>query len=281
MNPKEWFFLWFQIIDTMALHMPPEKLFQHIVSDLIHPSSNCCCLADLPGSIFQRLLTFLAFFFFFFWGHIKGLTIRFTHQHFILSTLDAHYSKMSCQWKSLSKERGSYMSCGPSRRMCWPHTHQVREKRRPFITFLTMHFYVCLLNSVFVRMLSSVLLPVCQSLSDSNEVVRSAGLFALGQLSEHLQVSKHKRIHGIVHIVLFPLLLAPLEQYNLGCHVCIFFACFCYVYENTVYMRIKQWRFLLSLMWASTVLIWCQCCWITFHPWVKLRLAMLRKPFMP
>lgn len=77
-----------------------------------------------------------------------------------------------------------------------------------------MHFYVCLLNSVFVRMLSSVLLPVCQSLSDSNEVVRSAGLFALGQLSEHLQVSKYKRIHGIVHIVLFPLLLSPLEQYN-------------------------------------------------------------------
>lgn len=66
-----------------------------------------------------------------------------------------------------------------------------------------MHFYVFLLNFVFVRMLSSVLMPVCQSLSDSNEVVRSAGLFALGQLSEHLQVSKHKRIHGIVHIVFF------------------------------------------------------------------------------
>lgn len=80
-------------------------------------------------------------------------------------------------------------------------------------------------------MLSSVLLPVCQSLSDSNEVVRSAGLFALGQLSEHLQVSTHKRIHGIVHIVLF-YLSAPLEQFNLGSHICIFFACFCYVYEN-------------------------------------------------
>lgn len=26
----------FQIIDTMALHMPPEKIFQHIVSDYLH-----------------------------------------------------------------------------------------------------------------------------------------------------------------------------------------------------------------------------------------------------
>lgn len=29
---------------------------------------------------------------------------------------------------------------------------------------------------------------VCRSLSDSNQVVRSAGLFALGQFSEYLQV---------------------------------------------------------------------------------------------
>ena len=28
--------MFFQIIDTMALHMPPEKLFQHIVSDHLH-----------------------------------------------------------------------------------------------------------------------------------------------------------------------------------------------------------------------------------------------------
>lgn len=42
-----------------------------------------------------------------------------------------------------------------------------------------------------VRMLSSMLQTVCQSLSDSNQVVRSAGLFALGQFSEHLQVSQH------------------------------------------------------------------------------------------
>lgn len=42
----------------------------------------------------------------------------------------------------------------------------------------------------YCRMLSSVLQTVCQSLSDSNEVVRSAALFALGQFSEHLQVSQ-------------------------------------------------------------------------------------------
>lgn len=40
-------------------------------------------------------------------------------------------------------------------------------------------------------MLPSMLQTVCQSLSDSNQVVRSAGLFALGQFSEHLQVSQH------------------------------------------------------------------------------------------
>lgn len=42
-----------------------------------------------------------------------------------------------------------------------------------------------------------MLQTVCQSLSDSNQVVRSAGLFALGQFSEHLQVTQdthHKNI---------------------------------------------------------------------------------------
>lgn len=37
-------------------------------------------------------------------------------------------------------------------------------------------------------MLSTMLQTVCQSLSDSDQVVRSAALFALGQFSEHLQV---------------------------------------------------------------------------------------------
>lgn len=31
---KFFFFLYFQIIDTMALHMPPEKLFVQLVSQL-------------------------------------------------------------------------------------------------------------------------------------------------------------------------------------------------------------------------------------------------------
>lgn len=43
--------------------------------------------------------------------------------------------------------------------------------------------------SLFGSMLSSVLQTVCRCLSDSSQVVRSAALFALGQFSEHLQVS--------------------------------------------------------------------------------------------
>uniref|UniRef100_A0A8C5FQN6 Importin 4 n=1 Tax=Gadus morhua TaxID=8049 RepID=A0A8C5FQN6_GADMO len=48
-------------------------------------------------------------------------------------------------------------------------------------------------NGSTLMLLSSMLQTVCQSLSDSNQVVRSAGLFALGQFSEHLQpeVSKY------------------------------------------------------------------------------------------
>ncbi|KAJ8272903.1 hypothetical protein GJAV_G00094810 [Gymnothorax javanicus] len=59
------------------------------------------------------------------------------------------------------------------------------------------------------KMLSSMLQTVCQSLSDSNQVVRSAGLFALGQFSEHLQpeVSKFSS-------ELMPLLLGYLSGLN-------------------------------------------------------------------
>uniref|UniRef100_A0A8C5AUX8 Importin 4 n=1 Tax=Gadus morhua TaxID=8049 RepID=A0A8C5AUX8_GADMO len=48
-------------------------------------------------------------------------------------------------------------------------------------------------DHIRTKLLSSMLQTVCQSLSDSNQVVRSAGLFALGQFSEHLQpeVSKY------------------------------------------------------------------------------------------
>lgn len=42
-----------------------------------------------------------------------------------------------------------------------------------------------------------MLQTVCRSLSDSNQVVRSAGLFALGQFSEHLQVRYYRRIDNV------------------------------------------------------------------------------------
>lgn len=77
--------MFFQIIDTMALHMPPEKLFQHIVSDHLHVhKNNVKCLRHVEfhfvhPSIFQLLFPcrvaegagvypyyYLIFFFFFF-----------------------------------------------------------------------------------------------------------------------------------------------------------------------------------------------------------------------
>uniref|UniRef100_A0AAR2J2V9 TOG domain-containing protein n=1 Tax=Pygocentrus nattereri TaxID=42514 RepID=A0AAR2J2V9_PYGNA len=64
-------------------------------------------------------------------------------------------------------------------------------------------------DHIRTKMLSSVLQTVCRSLSDSNQVVRSAGLFALGQFSEHLQpdVSKY-------HTELMPLLLGYMSSLN-------------------------------------------------------------------
>lgn len=47
-------------------------------------------------------------------------------------------------------------------------------------------------------MLSSLLETVCRSLSDSNQIVRSAGLFALGQFSEYLQVRRMKTIEAFI-----------------------------------------------------------------------------------
>lgn len=58
-------------------------------------------------------------------------------------------------------------------------------------------------------MLSSVLQTVCQSLSDSNQVVRSASLFALGQFSEHLQPEVSKYCAELM-----PLLLGYLSSLN-------------------------------------------------------------------
>lgn len=73
-----------------------------------------------------------------------------------------------------------------------------------------MHLQI--FNSIFVRMLPSVLKTVCQSLSDSNQVVRSAGLFALGQFSEHLQVSYCRRIYIIYKVDFFPLCCQRLKS---------------------------------------------------------------------
>ncbi|XP_029003139.1 importin-4 isoform X2 [Betta splendens] len=92
-----------QIIDTMALHMPPEKLFQQVM-----PFAQTCLASDDP------------------------------------------YQK-----------KGGLMCLAVLAEGCADH--------------------------IRTKMLSSMLQTVCRSLSDSNQVVRSAGLFALGQFSEHLQ----------------------------------------------------------------------------------------------
>uniref|UniRef100_A0A671VNH8 Importin 4 n=1 Tax=Sparus aurata TaxID=8175 RepID=A0A671VNH8_SPAAU len=64
-------------------------------------------------------------------------------------------------------------------------------------------------DHIRTKMLSSMLQTVCQSLSDSNQVVRSAGLFALGQFSEHLQPEVSKYCSDLM-----PLLLGYLSSCN-------------------------------------------------------------------
>uniref|UniRef100_A0A672L5E4 Importin-4-like n=1 Tax=Sinocyclocheilus grahami TaxID=75366 RepID=A0A672L5E4_SINGR len=57
-------------------------------------------------------------------------------------------------------------------------------------------------DHIRTKMLSSMLQTVCRSLSDKNQVVRSAALFALGQFSEHLQpdISKfHAELRSLLH----------------------------------------------------------------------------------
>ncbi|XP_061614614.1 importin-4 [Phyllopteryx taeniolatus] len=114
-----------QIIDTMALHMPPEKLFHQLM-----PLTQACLASDDP---YER--------------------------------------------------KGGLMCLAVLAEGCADH--------------------IC------TKMLSSVLQTVCRSLSDGNQVVRSAALFALGQFSEHLQpeVSKHCE-------ELMPLLLGYLSSLN-------------------------------------------------------------------
>ncbi|XP_069007588.1 importin-4-like [Embiotoca jacksoni] len=114
-----------QIIDTMALHMPPEKLFQQLM-----PLTQACLASGDP------------------------------------------YSK-----------KGGLMVLAVLAEGCADH--------------------------IRTKMLSSVLQTVCQSLSDNNQVVRSAGLFALGQFSEHLQPEVSK-----FSAELMPLLLGYLSSLN-------------------------------------------------------------------
>lgn len=59
------------------------------------------------------------------------------------------------------------------------------------------------------KMLPSMLQTVCQNLSDTNQVVRSAALFALGQFSEHLQPDISKFSDELM-----PLLLGYLSSLN-------------------------------------------------------------------
>ncbi|KAM4718344.1 importin-4 [Anableps anableps] len=114
-----------QMIDTMALHMPPEKLFHHLV-----PLTQACLTSENP------------------------------------------YQK-----------KGGLMCLAVLAEGCADY---IRSK-----------------------MLSSVLQTVCQSLSDSNRVVRSAALFALGQFSEYLQPEVSKYCAELM-----PLLLGYLSSLN-------------------------------------------------------------------
>ncbi|XP_042366643.1 importin-4 [Plectropomus leopardus] len=114
-----------QIIDTMALHMPPEKLFQQLM-----PLTQTCLASENP---YQR--------------------------------------------------KGGLMCLAVLAEGCADH--------------------------IRTKMLSSMLQTVCQSLSDSNQVVRSAGLFALGQFSEHLQPEVSKYCAELM-----PLLLGYLSSLN-------------------------------------------------------------------
>ncbi|TNN84731.1 Importin-4 [Liparis tanakae] len=114
-----------QIIDTMALHMPPEKLFQQLM-----PFIQAALTSENP------------------------------------------YEK-----------KGGLMCLAVLAEGCADH--------------------------IRTKMLSSMLQTVCQSLSDTNQVVRSASLFALGQFSEHLQPEVSKYCEELM-----PLLLGYLSSLN-------------------------------------------------------------------
>uniref|UniRef100_A0A8C1ZPC8 Importin 4 n=1 Tax=Cyprinus carpio TaxID=7962 RepID=A0A8C1ZPC8_CYPCA len=121
-NPKHFAV---QVIDTMALHMPPEKLFNQLL-----PFAQACLSSENP---YER--------------------------------------------------KGGLMCMAVLAEGCADH--------------------------IRTKMLSSMLQTVCRSLSDNNQVVRSAALFALGQFSEHLQPDVSK-----FHAELMPLLHGYLSAVN-------------------------------------------------------------------
>uniref|UniRef100_A0A673VNP0 Importin 4 n=1 Tax=Salmo trutta TaxID=8032 RepID=A0A673VNP0_SALTR len=114
-----------QVIDTMALHMPPEKLFQQLM-----PLTQVCLASENP---YER--------------------------------------------------KAGLMCMAVLAEGCADH--------------------------IRTKLLSSMLQTVCQSLSDNNQVVRSAGLFALGQFSEHLQPEVSKYCAELM-----PLLLGYMSALN-------------------------------------------------------------------
>uniref|UniRef100_A0A8C7NWN4 Importin 4 n=1 Tax=Oncorhynchus mykiss TaxID=8022 RepID=A0A8C7NWN4_ONCMY len=112
-----------QVIDTMALHMPPEKLFQQLM-----PLTQVCLASENP---YER--------------------------------------------------KAGLMCMAVLAEGCADHI-----RTNPLVCFGSEIIQSKVFLSYFL-LLSSMLQTVCQSLSDNNQVVRSAGLFALGQFSEHLQ----------------------------------------------------------------------------------------------
>ncbi|XP_068200033.1 importin-4 [Antennarius striatus] len=127
-----------QIIDTMALHMPPEKLFQQLM-----PLAKACLTSENP------------------------------------------YQK-----------KGGIMCLAVLAEGCADH--------------------------IRTKMLPTVLQTVCQSLSDSNQVVRSAALFALGQFSEHLQPEVSKYCTDLMPLLLG--YLSSLNQAKIGHITKVFYA---------------------------------------------------------
>lgn len=181
----------------MALHMPPEKLFQQLVGIFVNTHTN----------VYMRLIN----------NAFRSMCLSSYQCCLFLYVLDAPCTGLPGESESLRAEGRAHVSGSPGWGLCWPHPHKVSYSTQTDIrtAFMTVCDFVLgrkwpqsmwkmslittpviymglaswMLLYLCARLLSSMLQTVCQSLSDSNQVVRSAGLFALGQFSEHLQVS--------------------------------------------------------------------------------------------